>query len=247
MSEYLTQIMVESDSIEDTLVKLNNLVPRGKYLPIQFYKSGQDTFTVQSEADTEEEAYMQAGKKLPPRASIISKYVSRQPHRRLETVEASDEAEAEYLGKKHLKGSEFIKSVEVSRAPKQGLFGIGKLPGQYILHIRQRALVVFNYSESAVLIGYYGDAFINEVINAMKAWYRLSAATSTYFMAKGNICDDCRRPAKGLNLRPGHLCCDNCVNIALGTADWETALKDMNAYFGPGVPENILEMVRNHI
>ena len=76
------------------------------------------------------------------------------------------------------------------------------------------------------------------IASAVKSWYHESAAMQT-----GNgICDDCssRLVAGKTYLRPGgYLCCERCTDNLLSTINWHEAVKNIDSYVGPGVPQDI--------
>ena len=81
---------------------------------------------------------------------------------------------------------------------------------------------------------------INEVKKNLKDWYRSNAKGKV----GGGICDDCNGPLTSgkTYLRPGnYLTCESCADAFLDAdyIKWEDALKNLNSYFGPGIPETI--------
>ena len=82
---------------------------------------------------------------------------------------------------------------------------------------------------------------IEMVKSAVKKWYRTNAE------GRCGACEDCSfYMLRGeAYLRPGgHLCCERCTDELLGMTNWTEALPDMDRYFGPGVPQNIVNMAR---
>ena len=86
---------------------------------------------------------------------------------------------------------------------------------------------------------------------AMKAWYRERAKQWWRGSPKqSGICDICNADlSRGEGyLRPGdYLCCERCTNNALTMTDaeWEKALRDIQGYFGPGIPLDIVRLARS--
>ena len=78
---------------------------------------------------------------------------------------------------------------------------------------------------------------------ALKAWYRERAKAwwSTTTRSEG-ICDDCNGDLKKGEgyLRVGnYMCCEPCTDGLLDISDWDRALQNIDAYFGPGIPHHI--------
>ena len=77
----------------------------------------------------------------------------------------------------------------------------------------------------------------------LKEWYQACAGKR---VGRG-ICDDCMRPLTTGNsyLRPGgYLCCEKCTDRFLGAEyiNWSKAMYNLNSYFGPGLPQEVLDM-----
>ena len=93
-------------------------------------------------------------------------------------------------------------------------------------------------------VGLSGDAALYEPIAvALKTWYRATADGRT---GQG-VCDDCNGylAAGKTYFRPGgYLCCEGCTDALFGYVNWDRAIKDIDGYFGPGVPEDIKTLAR---
>jgi HEAT repeat protein len=80
-----------------------------------------------------------------------------------------------------------------------------------------------------------------DIAMALKRWYRESARTWWQSSGKqSGICDDGNEDLQHGEgyLRPGeYLCCERCTDSLLIQTDWERAIQDLNAYFGPGLPQ----------
>lgn len=80
---------------------------------------------------------------------------------------------------------------------------------------------------------------------ALKAWYRARAKAWWETSGRRNgACDDGNEPlAYGEGFyRPAYLCCERCTDQFLIGANWEEALRDLNAHFGPGVPVEVVRL-----
>ena len=85
---------------------------------------------------------------------------------------------------------------------------------------------------------------IEKVKLALKNWYKESAGQRV----GSGICDDCGKKnlfAGHCYLRPGgYLCCEMCADRILGSEyiEWDEALSNLNRFFGPGLPQKIVDM-----
>jgi hypothetical protein len=88
-----------------------------------------------------------------------------------------------------------------------------------------------------------------EVALSLKSWYR-DRAISWWRNNKerqSGVCDDGNeplRPGEGF-LRPGnYLCCELHTDSFLCDSDWDRALRNLEGYFGPGLPDHIKLLAR---
>jgi hypothetical protein len=87
---------------------------------------------------------------------------------------------------------------------------------------------------------------IERIKVAIKESYRRQAGGNV----GGGVCHDCRRRlVKGQTyLIPGNqLWCESCTDKFLSASyiEWPKALRDINAYFGPGLPSSIQDIADN--
>jgi hypothetical protein len=87
------------------------------------------------------------------------------------------------------------------------------------------------------------EGISRDVALELKAWYRERAVAWWHSTtAQDAVCDDGGEPLQPGSgfLRPGGgLCCEAHTDWLLCNADWPKALKDIQGYFGPGLPESI--------
>lgn len=87
---------------------------------------------------------------------------------------------------------------------------------------------------------------IDRIKVAIKESYRRQAGGNV----GGGICHDCRcRLAKGETylIAGNQLWCESCTDKFLSASyiEWPKALRDVNAYFGPGLPSSIQDIADN--
>lgn len=88
-----------------------------------------------------------------------------------------------------------------------------------------------------------------EIAISLKSWYRDKAISwwEDNKASESAVCDDGNeplRPGEGF-LRPGnYLCCESHTDSLLCNTDWVQALKNLEGYFGPGLPDHIKSLAR---
>lgn len=87
----------------------------------------------------------------------------------------------------------------------------------------------------------------DNIKSALKRWFGECAAR--WWQQTGKLfanCDLCGEPldAPSGNLIGGSVLeCDDCANNLLEGAKWNEAIRNLDAYFGPNVPQHIKNMV----
>jgi len=244
MKEFLKRITAPGLYHGDALTLLMNQVPKDHVLVIEYSTSGKGYGSISMTEKSEALAFQAAEKNLPKNAiDIIKTVIQKGNHRSIEirTFLPLSDVHKEAALKIH--PNEFVNDVKLIEAPKGGLMGIGAKAGLYQVDIVSNVQVSISYKSPVELIGYYGDTTANKLIKLMMGWYRREAGLKGYMFRTDLICDDCNQPVKqNIYLRPGRISCENCTQKLLGSTNWESALKNMDAYFGPGVPKDILDL-----
>lgn len=197
---------------------------------------------VKAMADTTEAAFVKAQSKIPINAKVLEKKELTVPKQKVITVEAFDEQGARSQAREQISSTAKVKSVKLVMAGKKGFLGIGKTPNQYEAELLDRAVVEITYKTKAKILAKIGSRK-QQVKIALKEWYKKSSGGKV----RGGICDDCNsslEPGKTY-LRPGgYLCCESCTDAFLNAdyIDWDQALKNLNRYFGPGIPKRIQDI-----
>ncbi len=245
MYEFLKRINATGSNQNEALDLLKQQVPKDHVLVVWYSTTGKGFGSIKEKDKTEELAFQLAESKLPKNARDIVKTVIQKGTQRSIEIRSwlsLGDVLKEAVLKIHT--NEFIKDGKLIEAPKSGLFGVGAKQGLYQVDIASYVSVSITYNSPIELVGYYGETSANQLIKSMMAWYRREAGLKGYMFRTDLICDDCNQPVKqNIYLRPGRISCENCTQRLLGTADWESALKDMNAYFGPSVPQDIIDLV----
>ncbi|KAF0225791.1 MAG: hypothetical protein FD133_749 [Erysipelotrichaceae bacterium] len=245
MSKFLERITATGLDHYEALKHLKKQVPKDHVLVIEYSMSGKDYRTIKEKGKSEDLAFQLAESKLPKNARDIVKTVIQKGNQRSIEIRTWLPVNDVLKGVLEIHPNEFIKDGKLLEAPKSGLFGVGAKKGLVQVNIASYVQVSISYSAPMELVGYYGKASANQLIKSMMGWYRREAALKGYMLRTDLICDDCNRPIRqNFYLRPGRISCENCTLSSLSRADWESALKNMNFYFGPGVPPDILEQAR---
>ncbi|MEQ8156217.1 MAG: hypothetical protein ABRQ25_15245 [Clostridiaceae bacterium] len=245
MSKGLHKITVEGDSIEQAREKLNSQVTFGQVLISENVISPAKTYIIKMSGANEEVAFRRAEKEVPKDVIIIDRRVVTDTQKKFKHVEAFEQQEAKVKVQFYLTENEQIESVEVETAGKRGLLGIGKKPDIYLVTIGQKPAVEIEYRTKVKISGVTGSEIVKKVYLALKAWYLVNA---TYDGIGKSICDSCKRKLNTGSAvyytESKYLLCQNCIENMLNNADWEKALKNLEGYFGLGLPKHILELTK---
>ena len=253
MNEFLKRITATGSDHNEALEHLNQQVPKDNMLVIAYSTSGKGYGTIKEKEKSEDLAFQLAESKLPKNARDIVITVIQKGNQRSIQISTwlplNDVLKDAIL---EIHPNEFVKDGKLLEAPKTGLFGVGAKKGLVQVNVASYVQVSISYTALMELVGYYGQASANQLIKSMMGWYRREAAPKGYMLRTDLICDDCNQPVKqNIYLRSGRISCEYCTQRLLGSVDWGSALKNMDAYFGSGVPTDILDQahqfgLKNH-
>jgi acyl carrier protein len=146
-------IEIEAESLEEAKEQVKSQTPKGFcVLSEQVIADGRPK-TVQAVAETLEAAFAKAHSEIPDNANILEQKELALPERKVISVEASDETNAQssagLRAKQEFGSTAIVKSLRLIAAGSKGFLGIGAKPDQYEAEILQQAVVEVTYKTKA--------------------------------------------------------------------------------------------------
>lgn len=153
-------IEVEAESLAEARKQLRLRLSKGLLLYSEQVVSDGKPTSVLGTANTAEEAFVEAQKKVPVNAHILSEKLLRVSQERVITIEASNEvnARAVALGSLDTDANEVLQQVLLRNTGKKGVFGIGAIPNRYEVHFLQQAIAEITYTTRAKISAKMGTA-----------------------------------------------------------------------------------------
>ena len=143
-------IEVEADSIDEARKRVKSQIPQGLQIVTEEILSDGVTRSVKGVADTPDAASREAESKLPAEAEVVERRVQ-QAVRQVVTVDAFDEATARINVEQGLTPPARVEEVALKKPGKKGIFGMGKKPNTYDVHVVQPAIVEIKYKTKALI------------------------------------------------------------------------------------------------
>ena len=141
---------VEADSLDEARKRVKSQIPHGLQIATEEILSDGATRSVKGVADTPDDASREAESKLPDEAEVVERKVQ-QPARQVVTVDAFDEPTARIHVEQGLTPPARVEDVALKKPGKKGLFGMGKKPNTYDVHVVQPAVVEIKYKTKALI------------------------------------------------------------------------------------------------
>jgi hypothetical protein len=242
--DYLTRISASGASLDEAKEKLIQMVPSNHVLVLSYYRSEYGLQALKESGDSDEIAIRKVETKIPRNAKIISKKLT--IHATNRTIQVSvygTMKEALEAAKFLISPPEIVKSGKLLAPMKSGVFGIGAKQAIYQVLVGQLSIAEAVFETPIDLSGCLGSVQMKELIDHLKEWYKSEALKSNYLFLPNKLCDECQKPLRMNPYKtPNHVYCENCTNSFLGNTSWASALRSFNLYFGPGVPQNIIDL-----
>lgn len=143
-------IEVKADTIDEARKQVKSQIPQDLQIVTEEILSDGTTKSVKGVADTPEAASREAESKLPAEAEVVEKEIQ-QPVRLVVTVDAFDEQNARKHVEQDITPPARVEEVALKKPGKKGLFGMGKKPNTYDVHVVQPAVVEIKYKTKAVI------------------------------------------------------------------------------------------------
>ena len=241
--DHLTRISASGSSLDEAKEKLTKLVPEEGVLVLSYYRSEYGLQALKESAESDELAIRKIETKLPRNAKILSKKLSvHATNRSLQVSVWGTLKEALEEAKFLISPPEIVKGGKILSPASQGLFGIGAKKAVYLITVGQQSIAEAVFETPIDLTGCIGNLEMKKMVDLLKAWYKEEALKNSYLFLPEKLCDECAKPLRMNPFKtPAHVYCENCTNHLLGTTSWVSALRSPNLYFGPGVPQNILD------
>jgi len=241
--DYLTRISASAASLDEAKEKLIQLVPSDLVLVLSYYRFDYGLQALKESGYSDEIAIRKVESKIPRNAKIITKKLTiHATNRTLEIKMNGSLEEALEEAKFLISPPEIVKDGMLMVPAKSGVFGLGAKQAIYQVIVGQLSIAEAVYETPINLTGCVGSAQMKHLIDALKAWYKSEALKSSFLFLPNKVCDECRKPLKMNPFKtPNHVYCENCTNSLLGNTSWTSALKNLNLYFGPGVPQDIID------
>jgi hypothetical protein len=153
-------IEIEADSLEEAKELVKSQTPKGFYvLSEQIIADGRPQ-TVKAMAETIEAAYTKAQSEIPNNANIVEKKEVSVPERKVISVMAFDEKDAESIAirgaQQEFGSAAVVESLRLTTIGSKGFLGIGVKPNQYEAEILQQAVVEVTYQTKAKICAEIG-------------------------------------------------------------------------------------------
>lgn len=145
-------IEVEAESIEEAREKAKLLIPEGYVWSSERIASYGSTWTKQYIADTIEDAHAKAENEIPKNAIIIEQKIIASPKTETISFEAINESSANWRIHDRFGDSIIIKSLNLSKKGRAGVFGIASKPNQYEATVLFPATIEISYKTNVRLI-----------------------------------------------------------------------------------------------
>jgi hypothetical protein len=143
-------IEVEADSLDEARKRVKSQIPQGLQIATEEILSDGATRSVKGVAATPDAASREAESKLPAEAEVVERKVQ-QATRQVVTVDAFDEPTARIHVEQGLTPPARVEDVALKKPGKKGLFGMGKKPNTYDVHVVQPAVVEIKYTTKALI------------------------------------------------------------------------------------------------
>jgi hypothetical protein len=241
--DYLTRISASASSLDEAKEKLIQLVPSEQFLVLSYYRSEFGLQALKESGDSDEIAIRKIETKLPRNAKVISKKLSvHSTNRSLQVSVAGGLKEALDEAKFLISPPEIVKSGKLLTQANTGVFGFGATKAIYQVTVGQLSIAEAVFETPVDLTGCLGSVQMKQLVDALKEWYKTEASKSSYLFLPNKVCDECQKPLRMNPFKtPNHVYCENCTNTMLGTTSWASALRSLNLYFGPGLPQDIID------
>lgn len=240
--DHLTRITASGSSLPEAHERLKQLVPEGKVLVLSYLRSDYGMASIKETGESDEIAIRKVETRIPRNAKIISKRLTQKATTRVLQIQVSGSLkEALDEAKFMISPPEVVRGGKLLTPASSGLFGIMAKKAVYNVTVGIPAIAEAVIDTPVDLTGCVGNEDLKQLIDAIKDWYKSRASKSAYLYLPGKLCQVCGKSLEGNPyLTPQRVLCENCANVALGTANWSSALKHLNLDFGPGVPTEIM-------
>jgi len=148
-------IEIESNSLKEAREQIKSKIPKGFDVIREEILSDGKTKNIESTGETVEAAFEKAKSKLPSNSEIIEKKRKRTPQKKVVTVEAFDEWIAR--SRVNIDSDVRIESILMKGKGRKGVFGIGKKPNKYEIHLFEQAVVEIKYKKMAKILIEFGE------------------------------------------------------------------------------------------
>ena len=242
--DYLTRISASAPSLDEAKEKLTQLVPSDQVLVLSYYRSDYGIQALKESGETDEIAIRKVESKIPRNAKIMSKrLIIHATNRTLQVTVEGGLKEALEEAKFMISPPEIVKTGKILTPATSGVFGIGAKKAVYQVIVGQPSIAEAVYETPIDLSGCLGSAKMKQLVDALKEWYKTEALKSNYLFLPNKLCDECQKPLRMNPFKtPNHVFCENCTSNLLGNTSWGSALRSLNLYFGPGVPQPIIDL-----
>lgn len=245
--DHISRISASGSTLDDARDKLKKLVSDDQVLILSYYRSDYGIQVIKEKGETDDIAILKVETKIPRNAKFISKNLVVKCTSRIIQVEVWGTLKDAFDEAKFLIGpTEMVKVGKLMTPATKGVFGVGAKKAIYQVQVGQQAVAEAVFETPVDLTGCVGKAPTKTLIDLLKDWYRAEALKNNYLFLPDKRCEECGKALRNNPFVTGnHVLCENCTNLFLGTANWNSALKHLNLYFGPGVPVNIIEFAKD--
>jgi len=241
--DHLSRISASGSTLDEAKDRLKRLVPEDLVLVLSYYRSDYGIQAIKEKGETDDIAIRKVETRIPRNAKIISKKLTMKSTSRNIQVSVAGTLKDALDEARYLIGpSETVRTGKLISAATQGVFGVGAKKAVYLVNVGQMAVAEAVYETPVDLTGCVGSQQMKDLIDQLKEWYKAEALKNNYLFLPDKRCDECSKPLKNNPfVTPGHVLCENCTNLYLGTTNWNLAIKHINLHMGPGVPRSIIE------
>lgn len=145
----IKKIVIEADSVEETRKIAESQQPKGFQISTENIINDGKPVSIQTIANTAEEAYAKLQKKIPSDAEIIKREGLSRAGERTKEIEAFDEDTAKKSRKLKIKDFESFMTIEMIKEGSKGFLGMNKKPHLYRITISKRAKVKVIFKKKA--------------------------------------------------------------------------------------------------
>jgi hypothetical protein len=137
--------LIQADTLQEAHKQAESRRPQGLALFLQEILSDGEPATARGHAETIEQAYHVAERKLPSAAVVTDRRVIRPPRERVIEVEAFSEQEAQSLAQHSVDYMVRLDRATLKTTGAKGILSIGRRPSRYEVHAFEKPIVEVAY------------------------------------------------------------------------------------------------------